>query len=128
MQLEIYPSRAVRAGEILELALTEDPGAGPGARVDQVAYIGFLEVSQGGVILIGDTVILGKRELGEVVGFDYTHFPNHMNIIIRGSTRETGHGLGVNLEDLVVFAPTTTIDEGKNPRATGNRHQRVGGG
>ena len=104
MQLEIHPSRAVRVGEILELALTKDPQASPGVRVDQVAYIGFVEVIQGGVILVGDRATLGKCELGEVVGFDYTHFPNHMNVLVHGRTRQTGHGLGVALEELVVFA------------------------
>jgi hypothetical protein len=104
MQLELFPSRAVRAGEIHELVLTEDPGAGPRARIDRVAYVGFVEVTRGGVILVGDSVTLGERELGQVAGFDYNHFPNHMNIVLRGPTRETGRGLGVALEDLVVFA------------------------
>jgi hypothetical protein len=104
MQLEIHPSRAVRAGEIHELALTGDSAAGPGALVDQVVYVGFLEVVRGGVILVGDEVTLGQHELGEVVGFDHTHFPNHMNILVRGANLQTGRGLGVALEDLVVFA------------------------
>ena len=104
MQLEIHPSRAVRAGEIHELALTGDPAAGPGALVDQVAYVGFLEVVRGGVILVGDEVTLGQHELGEVVGFDHTHFPNHMNILVRVSNLQTGRGLGVALEDPAIFA------------------------
>lgn len=102
--MEIHPSRAVRVGEIHELALTDDPRASPGMRIDQVAYIGFVELTQGGVILVGDRVRLGKRVLGVVVGFDYTHFPNHMNILVCDRTRQTGHGLGVALGDLAVFA------------------------
>jgi len=104
MKLEIHPSRAVRAGEIHELALTGDPVAGPGVLVDQVAYVGFVEVVRGGVILVGDEVTVGQRELGEVAGFDHTHFPNHMNILVRTSNLQTGRGLGVALEDLAVFA------------------------
>lgn len=104
MQLEIHPSRAVRAGEIHELALTGDPLAGPGALVDQVYYIGFVEVVRGGVILVGDQVTLGDHDLGEVVGFDHTHFPNHMNILVRGHSLQTGRGLWVALEERAAFA------------------------
>jgi hypothetical protein len=104
MQLEIHPSRAVRAGEIHELALTCDPLAGPGILVDQVAYVGFVEIVRGGVILAGDEVALGEHHLGEVVGFDHTHLPNHMNILARGHSLQTGRTLGVAVEDLAVFA------------------------
>lgn len=104
MHLEHHPSRAVRSGEIHELALTDDPAAGPGAKVDRVAYVGFVEVVRGGVILVGDRVALGGRELGRVVGFDYTHFPNHMNILIRGPRWETGRELEIAVEEAVVFA------------------------
>lgn len=76
---------------------------GWGARVDRVAYVGFVEVVQGGVILVGDRVTLGGRELGRVVSFDYTHFPNHMSILVRGPLWETGRGLGVTVEEPVVF-------------------------
>ncbi len=104
MQLEIHPSRAVRAGEIHELALTGDPAASPGALVDQMAYIGFVEIVRGGVILVGDEVTLGEHHLGKVVGFDHTHFPNHMNILVRGHNLQTGRALGISLEELAVFA------------------------
>jgi hypothetical protein len=103
MQLEPHPSRAVTAGEIHELAVTDDPAARPEARVDRVAYVGFVEVVRGGVILVGDQVSLGQREMGEVVGFDCTHFPNHMNILVRSPRWQTGRGLGVELEEPVVF-------------------------
>jgi len=104
MQLEVHPSRAVPAGEIHELALTDDPAAEPGARVDRVAYVGFVEIVRGGVILVGDRVTLGQRELGQVVGFDYTHFPNHMNILIRGPRLQTGRDLKVMVEESVIFS------------------------
>jgi len=104
MQLELHPSRAVRAGEIHELALTDDPAAGPGARVDRVAYVGFVEMERGGVILVGDRVSVGGRELGRVVGFDYTHFPNHMSILVRGPQWKSGQELGIAVETAVIFA------------------------
>ncbi len=104
MQLEPHPSRAVPAGEIHELALTDDPAAGIGTRVERVAYVGFVEIVRGGIILVGDEVSLGERELGRVVGFDCTHFPNHMNILVRGPQWQTGRQLGVAVEEPVVFA------------------------
>jgi hypothetical protein len=104
MQLEIHPSRAIRAGEIHELALTDDAGAAPGARVDRVAYVGFVEFVQGGVVIAGAQVALGACDLGQVVGFDCTHFPNHMNILIRGPQWQTGRGLGAAVEDSVLFS------------------------
>lgn len=104
MQLEPHPSRAVPAGEIHELALTDDLAAGVGVRVERVAYVGFVEMVRGGIILVGDKVTLGGRELGRVVGFDCTHFPNHMNILVRGPYFQTGQQLGVDLEEPVIFA------------------------
>jgi len=104
MQLEPHPSRAVPAGEIHELALTDDPAAGPGARVERVAYVGFVEVVRGGVILVGDRVALGRRELGQVVGFDCTHFPNHMNILVRGPQWLTGREIETTVEEELCFS------------------------
>lgn len=106
MQLELHPSRAVPAGEIHELAVTDDPTAGPGARVDRVAYVGFIEIVRGGVILAGDQVTLGPRQLGRVVGFDCTHFPNHMNILVRGPLWKTGRELEAVVDEPAVFAFT----------------------
>jgi hypothetical protein len=104
MQLEAHRSRAVPAGQIHELALTDDSAAGPGVRVDRVAYVGFVELERGGVLLVGDWVTVGERELGQVVGFDETHFPNHLNILVGGAAWETGGSLGVRVEAPVVFA------------------------
>ncbi len=103
MQLEVHPSRAIPAGEIHELALTDDSGAAPGARVDRVAYVGFLEIVRGGVVVVGEEVSLGGRELGKVVGFDCTHFPNHMCIVVRGPLWQTGKEMGVALEETVLL-------------------------
>jgi len=104
MQLESHPSRAAPAGQIHELALTDDAEAAPGRRVDRVAYVGFVEIERGGVILAGDRVTVGGRELGRVVGFDETHYPNHMNIVLRGALWQTGRELGVEVEASVSFA------------------------
>jgi hypothetical protein len=81
LELCPFPSRAVRQHEIHELILTAEE-AGPGKRVDRIAYLGYFEVLEGGVLWAGDRVEIDGREIGRLAGYDLTHFPNHMNIII----------------------------------------------
>ncbi len=104
MELIIHPSRALRRGEIHELAITDDPEAGPEHTVDRVAYLAFFSVEEGGIVLVGDKVKVGKQEMGRVAGFDLTHFPNHMNILVRSTERKTGPELGLSLGDSVTFS------------------------
>jgi uncharacterized protein YuzE len=104
MELSIHPSRAVPKGEIHELVATDDPQAKPGKVVDRVAYIGFFEVEEGGIILVNDRVTVEGQEIGQVVGFDFTHAPNHLNILIRAATPMTGPELGLKLGGRVVFS------------------------
>jgi uncharacterized protein YuzE len=104
MELSIHPSRAVPKGEIHELVTTDDPQARPGKVVDRVAYISFFEVEKGGIILVNDQVTVEGQEVGQVVGFDFTHAPNHLNILIRTATPMTGPELGLKLGGRVVFS------------------------
>ncbi|TKJ29686.1 MAG: hypothetical protein CEE40_07545 [Chloroflexi bacterium B3_Chlor] len=106
MDLVVHPSRALRQGEIHELAVTDDPNAEPEQTVDKVAYLAFFSVDQGGLVLVGDKVMVGQIEVGEVAGFDVTHFPNHMNILARAEGRKTGSELGLCLGDSVTFCST----------------------
>ena len=94
-------SRAVLSGEIHELIVTDQGEAAPGAKVDRIAYIGFFEVTQGGVIVEGDQVFCEDKLLGEIAGFDETHCPNHWNIIIRHNSRESGLNQGLSLEETI---------------------------
>jgi hypothetical protein len=103
MELTIHPSRALCRGEIHELAITDDPQTGPNYVLDRVAYLAFFTVEEGGIVLVGDRVLAGEAELGTVAGFDLTHFPNHMNVVIGASDRKTGPELGLHLGDPVRF-------------------------
>ncbi len=76
-------SRAVRRGEIFELMCSADEGIQPGGGVDNVTLLGFVEVTQPGVIRFGDAVSINGQAYGRVAGFDYTHFPNHQNVVLR---------------------------------------------
>ena len=95
-------SRAVRGGEIHELILTRE-AAGPGHRVEAIAYLGFFEVSRGGVLIAEDLVYVNEQCIGRLAGFDETHMPNHLNIVIRcnddrdGAERELRPGMAVTL-------------------------------
>jgi hypothetical protein len=104
MELTVHPSRALCQGEIHELAVTDDPQAGPEHIVDRVAYLAFFTVEKGGIVLVGDKVEAGRQEIGQVVGFDLTHFPNHMNILVQSAERRTGPELGLRLGDSIAFS------------------------
>jgi hypothetical protein len=90
-------SRAFKQGDIIELIGTDDAEAGPGKTVDNIAYIGFVEMLNGGVVLTGDEVKCGDKVLGRVVGYDDTHLPNHQNVILYDSERISGKNRGLNV-------------------------------
>ncbi|GBF34785.1 hypothetical protein DCCM_3905 [Desulfocucumis palustris] len=96
-------SRAVQKNEIHELILTDEEGAVPGSRVDGIAYLGFVEIITGGVLVAGDEFICNGEFLGRVAGFDETHLPNHLNIVISSHKRIDGMELEVPLEAVIVF-------------------------
>ena len=97
-------SRAARAGEIVELVCTNELEAKPGSEVNRVAYLGFAEIHTGGLILVGDQVTIADKQVGQVIGFDETHAPNHINIVIGSAELGTGEGLGIELGNVAKFA------------------------
>lgn len=99
LQLIISPTRVLLSSEIHELIVTDEEDAGPGKAVNRIAYIGFFELEKGGVVAKGDKVTLKRKTIGEIVGFDETHAPNHLNIIIKSSKRKSGEELGIELGD-----------------------------
>ncbi|GAA1248257.1 hypothetical protein GCM10009665_43940 [Kitasatospora nipponensis] len=103
MTVEPYRSRCVRAGELHELVSTDVDDATAGTRVDRVGFLGFTEISRAGVIDSGDTVWIGGRPVGTVLGFDACHFPNHYNILISTGEPVTGEELGLVPETEVRF-------------------------
>ncbi|EGW41203.1 hypothetical protein [Desulfosporosinus sp. OT] len=98
--LELIPtiSRAVLKDEVHELIVTDQENAGPGSKVDKIAYIGFIEITAGGVMTVGDTLTCQDKVLGRVVGFDETHLPNHLNIVLASDTRSDGVEKNLKLE------------------------------
>lgn len=90
LEIEAYRSRAVIAGQVHELMVTDEPDAGPGDKVDRVALIGFFVVEQSGVIVVGANLEIDSRPIGTVAGFNDTHMPNHQNVCIQAQELADG--------------------------------------
>jgi hypothetical protein len=102
LRLIPQPSRAICRHQIHELIVT-DQKAGPGDIVNPIAYMAFIEFQQGGVMVVGDRVIVDGEDVGYICGFDETHMPNHLNIVVRGQLL-SGRERGFLLEQQVQFA------------------------
>lgn len=107
LQLIPQGSRCIRRHDVHELIITEEK-TGPGGRADRVAYLGFVEFAKGGVLLTGDEVRLGERLVGLIAGYDETHMPNHLNIVLSGSPASSGVERGIALGQTVCFIPVSS--------------------
>ena len=94
-------SLALLKGEIHELIVTDEPAAKPGSIVNRIAYWGFFEVTEASVIVVDDEITVGDKGVGRIVGFDDTHMPNHLNIVIRTDKRHTGAKIDLDVGDIV---------------------------
>jgi hypothetical protein len=106
MRLAPYWTRCVRQGDIDELVVTvRGAQSGDQSLVDDVAYIGFVEFEHGSVVVVGDRVLVGDRPLGTLLGFDETHAPNHVNLVVEARELLSGAERRVGVEDTVRFLP-----------------------
>lgn len=96
-------SRAWPAGSIIELIGTDEQDAAPGGTVQRIAYLAFVELLEGGVILSGDSVTVRGTQLGTIAGFDDTHMPNHQNTIVRMHARRSGAEIGLAPGDEILI-------------------------
>jgi len=96
LQLITQPSRCICKNQVHELIASDEAGIKPGSTVDRIAYVGFVEIEQGGVIISGDEVLYNDTPIGRIAGFDETHMPNHYNIVLKVAERRTG--VELNLE------------------------------
>lgn len=94
LELVPQPSRAVKAGEIHEFIATKEDAA-PGSKVSQIAYLCFVEFETGGILLRGDEVVLDGKMVGTIAGFDMSHHPNHMNIVVKVESLLSGEDRGL---------------------------------
>jgi len=102
-------SRCVKKYEIHELITSDEEDAAPGTKVNKIAYLGFVEILDGGVITTGDGVFRNGERIGFVAGYDETHMPNHLNIVLLCDKRVTGAGSGCLVGDEVIFRQTPAL-------------------
>ena len=97
-------SRVLKKNDIHELIFTDEKESKPETIVNRIAYIAFIEILKGGVMVVGDKVYWNNNLLGIVAGFDDTHIPNHQNIILYSPKISTGKELGIQVEDPVLIS------------------------
>ncbi len=78
-------SRTVKKYEIHELMITDEDAA-PGGGANRVRAIGFFEITDSGLIVVGDEVFIEDRLLGTLAGYDVTHMPNHINVVVKADS------------------------------------------
>ena len=103
--LKLIPtySRALPKNSIHELIATDERDKKPGDTANKIAYLAFFEVTRGGCIIVGETLFVDGKAIGEIVGFDETHEPNHLNIIIGVKSRKTGPQLKIKVGSKIKF-------------------------
>ena len=99
-------TRCVRKYDVHEIVITDEMDAAPGCRVDRFFGVGFVEFNSGGTVAQGDRIEVGGATIAEVAGFDETHAPNHLNIVLKTPTPKTGIELGIEPGDQVTIKPT----------------------
>lgn len=109
LEISPYPSRAFQKYEVHELIITPEMDAGPNSVVNNVIYFCFFEMDNSGVLWVGDSVEVDGVEIGTLAGYDFTHLPNHMNIIVKSdhflkTGKEAGSSLGSKIK--FTFNPT----------------------
>ena len=97
-------SRALKKNSIHELIATDEVDKKPGDTANRIAYLAFFEVARGGCIIVGETLFVDGEAVGAIIGFDETHEPNHINIIIGVKERATGPQLKIGLGSKIKFA------------------------
>lgn len=92
-------SRVIAEKEVHEFIITDEHNCSPGDEVNSIAYLGFVEFQAGGVLVRGDKLYAEDNYIGTIIGFDNTHYPNHLNILIERKKKQTGLELGLQIED-----------------------------
>lgn len=94
MQPSAFKTRCLKQSEIHEFIICEEPPSET-TPINNVSYLGFGEIQQGGVVEVGDWLYIQDALMGQILGFDETHMPNHLNILIQSNSLVTGHSLGL---------------------------------
>jgi hypothetical protein len=96
-------SRALKKNSIHELIATDEGDRAPGGIANRIAYLAFFEVTRGGCVIVGETLLADGKPIGKIIGFDETHEPNHLNLILGVKARATGPQLNLCLGSKLKF-------------------------
>lgn len=102
--LMMEATRALHQGCVYELVYT-GADARPGNRVTGGSTLGFFEVRQASVAVVGDDVRVRGSVLGEIAGFDGSHLPDHLHVVVGGKLSGDSLAWGFSLGDKVVIGP-----------------------
>ncbi len=103
MRLTEFRTRCIPAGEIHEMITTDQSDAVLGDQIDRVGYLGFAEITAGGVMEVGDPVRIAGTLIGHLLGFDGTHVPNHYNVLIATDRLLTSQDIRLEVESPITF-------------------------
>jgi hypothetical protein len=103
--------RVLQQGEIHELFITDEKNVKPGSTVKKYSVLGQFEVSDGGMIRVGDSVSIGTREIGNVAGYEVCKVlrapsTDLVHIMLSSDKKATGNELDLKLGDKIVFNPS----------------------
>ncbi|GES07090.1 hypothetical protein Amac_006850 [Acrocarpospora macrocephala] len=112
--LESYLTRVFRAGDVCELILSNDSDRGPGDRVPDATYLGFVRIDTAGLLVVGDRVLVRGAPVATLIGFDGTHLPNHYNVVLYSERPRTGVAAGFQVHDGVEFLPAVRPDQSED--------------
>lgn len=94
MEKGSFATRCVQAGEVHELVAV-NAGTLDNGKYHGASYLGFVTFNGPAVIYLGESLFIEGKFIGVLGGFDYTHFPNHMNILIETEQPTNGKTLGI---------------------------------
>jgi len=63
--------------------VTDEEKAAPRVEVNRISPFAFLEVTCGGVGIIGDEVRISENIVGVIAGCNIGHMPNNMSVIVK---------------------------------------------
>lgn len=90
-----WQTRAIRSGDIHEILTTPQVSRFPHEQIDEVYYLGFA-VFEAGILAVEDELWdKNGTLLGRIIGFDETHAPNHLNILLASPGRLPGIQAGL---------------------------------
>ena len=96
-------TRCFKKSDVHAIIMIDKNKVLPKAKVNRFSSeLGFIEFSSSGVLTHGDTVTIGKQEVGTIAGFDETPLPNYINIILKVPTLSPD-SLEIKVGDKVFF-------------------------